>query len=605
MSFKKLGIMLLSAVAMAALMSGCGSSNKEGNINLGSVAKVDEAICAQCHSTGIDTVAGTPIYQAYLATNHYNNNFSVVGCQDCHGGGAEHYGVGPMPYPNPDAAGKCWGCHKDHLSDVPGHFFNYTAASNAGRPAVFASLNYQNSCTSCHDPHLAENGVRNGDTSTVTMTTPAITLVAGQPKPTEHSDWAGSDHGDVNGVAFAHYDFKTMNNCNRCHTTTGFLNFVNSNYAYPVPAWGTATDKTKEVITCKACHTDYNFKNRVRNAPQVVAPYNAGKSPAKFPNVSATNLCISCHTGYESGESVKAVADYTNNSFVNSHYLAAAGLMYMKVGFINFTSLSAPIGATTYGKTLLPDSTSTPDGITGGVTSTHRKLGTTLINGDSHNPTFFVSGVLDGNGPCVTCHLNGTGVSSRSTSHTLGIDANAFTQVCANCHKTEGTTTLDGTNFKTVFLDPQSEVFQNALTLASTVLQNNWGIKYDRNAYPYFFDLTKDSTGKTAVKDWTRGTGNQTFGKKLMGACFNIHVLAKEPAAYVHARTYARRLIYDSIDFLDDGAMDLSTGATAQATMPTVYTKGATAYDTATSESMTYLLSYDRTSGAWKTPERP
>jgi hypothetical protein len=97
-----------------------------------------------------------------------------------------------------------------------------------------------------------------------------------------------------------------------------------------------------------------------------------------------------------------------------------------------------------------------------------------------------------------------------------------------------------------------------------------------------------------------------------MGACFNINLLTKEPAAYVHARTYVRRLLYDTIDFLDDGTINLTVGATAQAQSAVVgspvfglYVKGTTATDPATTESMTYLLGYNRTSGAWNTPERP
>ena len=115
------------------------------------------------------------------------------------------------------------------------------------------------------------------------------------------------------------------------------------------------------------------------------------------------------------------------------------------------------------------------------------------------------------------------------------------------------------------------------------------------------------------MKDWTRGTGNQAFGKKMMGACFNINLLAKEPAAYVHARSYVRRLIYDSIDFLDDGTMNLSVSATALATDPTDYGKGATAYTDGTlttlapgtTESMVYLINWSRSTGAWSSPERP
>jgi len=315
---------------------------------------------------------------------------------------------------------------------------------------------------------------------------------------------------------------------------------------------------------------------------------------AQFPNVQASDVCIACHGGRESGESLNTIADFSNASFKNSHYMAAAGLMYVKIGFIGFVDPNTPIGSSTYGKSL----TSTDDG--GALSSTHRKLGTTAINGDSHNPSVFTPGNFDSNGPCVTCHMQGTGQPTRITSHTLDINTNAANEVCINCHSTE----VDTQEHLTTFLEEQSAVFQDAIVLAVNQLAK-YNISYNPNAYPYFYDLAKDPTGKTAVKDWTRGTGNQAFGKMMMGACFNINVLTKDPAAYAHARTYARRLLYDTIDFLDNGKIDLSTGATALATFPAIYTKGATANDPATSDAYKYLVGYNRSTGAWSTPERP
>ncbi|KAB0671578.1 ammonia-forming cytochrome c nitrite reductase subunit c552 [Oryzomonas sagensis] len=615
MQIKKLSMMLLGALSCAVLLNGCGASSKEAGILPSDVPKVDEALCAQCHSTGIDTVAGTKIYEAYLGTGHYKSG--EVGCQDCHGGGSQHNGVGPLPYPDPSAAGKCFACHQNYLKYDHGHFFNYTAAAgNNGRPAVYVSLNYQKSCTSCHDPHLAENGVRNGEASTVTTTTAEPqTLTIGAAKGTEHKDWAetAGGHGDVNGPAFGE-DFKFDADCNRCHTSTGFINYVNSGYAYPAPAWGTTGDKTKEVITCAACHTSYNFKNRVRQAPQVVAPYNSGKNPWTFPNASASNLCIACHSARENGNTVKALyGTFTSARVPSPHYLPAAGMMYISTGFKDFTTSSASYktsatATTTYAKTLTIDSTSDSiNGIAGGVTSTHRKLGTTAINGDSHNPSFFVAGTLDSNGPCVTCHLNGSGVPSRGSSHTLAINQDAINQVCSNCHTSEGGHAIATvTDFQTYFLEPQSESYQNAIKLAIDCLKTTYGITFTA---PSTFKI-----GSKTVTDWTLGTHNQKFGQKLLGAAFNIRLLTNETAAYAHARSYTRRLVYDTIDFLDDGVMNQSVSTTATTKSATVgnpvyglfgmgtaaYTDGTlTTLSPGTTESMIFLIGWSRSTGAW------
>jgi len=74
-----------------------------------------------------------------------------------------------------------------------------------------------------------------------------------------------------------------------------------------------------------------------------------------------------------------------------------------------------------------------------------------------------------------------------------------------------------------------------------------------------------------ATTNWlTRGdtdkTGNTT-GKNNMGVGLNRFMIdiAQEPGAFAHNRFYTKRLIYDSIDWLDDGVLNYSTGATLNA----------------------------------------
>ncbi|OGW42351.1 MAG: hypothetical protein A2010_08695 [Nitrospirae bacterium GWD2_57_9] len=95
-----------------------------------------------------------------------------------------------------------------------------------------------------------------------------------------------------------------------------------------------------------------------------------------------------------------------------------------------------------------------------------------------------------------------------------------------------------------------------------------------------------------AIKTWVTGTtpdypvqavdtdttGNTT-GKNNMGAAFNFNLLDHDPGAYAHNRYYAKRLIYDSIDWLDDNQMNYSVGLTLNA-LPggTTYKAGALEY---------------------------
>jgi hypothetical protein len=56
-----------------------------------------------------------------------------------------------------------------------------------------------------------------------------------------------------------------------------------------------------------------------------------------------------------------------------------------------------------------------------------------------------------------------------------------------------------------------------------------------------------------------------TTGKNNMGAAFNFNLFEHDPGAYVHNRYYVKRLIYDSLDWLDDNLMNYSVGATLSA----------------------------------------
>jgi hypothetical protein len=282
--------------------------------------------------------------------------------------------------------------------------------------------------------------------------------------------------------------------------------------------------------------------------------------------------------------------------------------MYNKIGFTAFVAPTTPIGTTTYGVSLT--SCDDNNNASGCISSTHRKFGSAAIVGDhgiTAADTQFTSG-----GPCVVCHLTKIGDKRH---HTLEIDESAISNVCLKCHDSELSTALTTTNFDTAFIEPQSDAFQAALTLGLTILSSQYHITYNQASYPYFYDT---DAGSTAVVDWTRpsapaGPLSDADAVKLMGACFNINLLKREPGAFAHARTYSRRLIYDTIDFLDDKTINLSTGVTATTLDPTNFKKGTnaftdgtlTALDPGTSEAMVYLIKWSRTTGAWSTPERP
>lgn len=408
--------------------------------------------------------------------------------------------------------------------------------------------------------------------------------------------------------------------CSRCHSTEGFSYYFENFTVNP----GTMA---AGVLKCYGCHTNpgagilrtmkgakattnYTTDLGWNPSAQYTAngtAYTLNYGKIAYPDVAASNICIACHDSREKDPG--AIVDASTN-YQRTHYLQAAATMYVKMGFITFGPGALP-GGVTIDTSLLSDQ----DG--GTITSTHRKLGTPAMHGDSHNPTFFVAGNLDSNGPCVTCHLTG--------SHSLAIDQKAIDAVCSKCHTSElGHSLATKADFDTYFLNPQSEAYQAALNLAITIFNNKAtgitlapepGLTEFVRAYRTG-TLSNPSPTEAGAADWTAamtilGAGyNKT---RVMGAVSNIVFLKREPGAYAHARTYSRRLIYDTIDYLDDGIINQSVSATALATTPGTYGKGTTAYAdstlaalaSGTTEAMVYLIGWSRTTGAWNSSERP
>jgi hypothetical protein len=583
--------------------------------------------CATCHSGALaagGNVTATPT-AAHMTAETADNT-----CKVCHSGGKHEATTHAT---NHATATDCVACHNAHTLRVGLPHQNYT--TSIANPNYRASyVTPRTTCATCHFAGPANDG-----------------------NDTVRTAWKESGHGDNNGAAWkdsaSHVwknsgtavNFQTtipVNDCVRCHTANGFAAFATSGFTNVSSLH--ATDKDSEPLACNACHVSGAAARLA--VPAVTTFYNVStvdktskktiksRIQANFPDVGESNLCVSCHAARVNGPNLTALAnsgnwDLSNTSFQNSHYDAAAGTMYMKVGFKNFTTLSAPapksfVGAAfastqTYNQTLTALDTTTPDGVAGGQNSAHRRVGTALIAGSED---YLVAGgdptAIATNGPCVTCHMKaynpiaGNGFAADAVrsgaGHSLKIDEATAQQLCLPCHADaphldggdgagngKYTTMANLADMEKAMMEPQKEAVQNGLNLVKQLLLVKYQIKYDSASYPYFYDMQKDATGKTAVTDWTRknvagvsnaavlalGTANvtviptggltQTQAYRLMGACFNLNVLARDPGAYVHARTYTQRLVYDTVDFLDNNRMDFTPLVTARVVSPVAF----------------------------------
>ena len=524
------------------------------------------ASCANCHGTFFDNPA-----------------FHPLSCSKCHGFGGQVFSDSS---PNPDDHGRCTICHGStngvfptgtrrlHFakSDYPVTFGGYTAS--------FVSTNYIRNCRKCHNPH-----------------DPTTNMFYNRA-------WAESGHGDTKAAARVSRDFKLFGTsqpanlayansspsaaasngtagpvtgtpvCVRCHTTTGFINFVESGFTSLKP-FGSTTDKTKEVTGCDACHPSYGFQ--VRPVPAVTIFYNFSglslgshasiqNNAVTFPDLKSSNVCIPCHSGRGVGSAIKL--------------LQALGL--------DFGSLNSPSGHDFTGAALLT------------AKSGYEFAGKEYVTGVGADTGHDTTGLGSGKGPCITCHMNKATnwqshtfkpvihstvqfplyTTNRTWAQVYSVsNTNAFpaslqisTITSLSCN-----TTGCHAGLASAGLNIDKEGYISALAVL-----NKW-IRLVRNvpvAPQAAFNSSTNPARVTTKWDYL-GVGT---GPDLMGSSFNLSMLNNEPGAYVHNPLYAKRLVYDSIFFLATRSTDPALGINQYPTTQQANVADAVHYLTITTE---------------------
>ena len=142
------------------LLNGCGSSKKEGVEDpLLTPSAVGSASCTNvCHAVTVD-ITGNPIFLTWAASTH--TTVSGVQCENCHGPGGLHRGVGPIPFPNPPAS-QCAqvSCHPALGGVLTLPAFNATAHANPNQvpdpafsqiPTPVSAARHVEECSRCHN----------------------------------------------------------------------------------------------------------------------------------------------------------------------------------------------------------------------------------------------------------------------------------------------------------------------------------------------------------------------------------------------------------------------------------------------------------------------
>jgi hypothetical protein len=416
--------------------------------------------------------------------------------------------------------------------------------------------NNANPCFDCHG-HESKTGTRYGNTDT--------------PAPSIHSDWAESAHGgniltakyevatslnnartqatvdavmaagatDTTAPGWVHYDWDNASraSCQRCHTASGAANFMTSpsNYNSANNNFTHLTAGQNEVLYCWGCHSNAGA-GTLRTPGAITETYTPGTTgdPATtvtYPNVAGSNVCMSCHIGRETGEVIKNNVDADGvRSFINSHYLAAGGTLFGTTGYeYDGKSYANP----SY--------------------FAHDKIGSSAAANTGSN------------GPCAGCHMT-TPNSHKFTNviKTAGVITALTSTACITCHTGEhGAALTAGSADAATFLATEEHHYHAALDALKAALSNK-GI-YFYEAHPYFYTATYVVGGtNTAFTNWA-GVYGLALWKDTMGAAFNYNLLQHDPGGYAHNRMYAKRLIFDAIDFIDNGVLDGTINVTGDA----------------------------------------
>ncbi len=530
----------------------------------------DHAVCYTCHSATPQGIAWNS--SKHKSTTYYTNPVTLqtgVKCVECHNPHSTLAGV------------SCLNCHSGQsdtppvgiqranhyaVANVPGNWNNpafaaYTAGPN--RNAQYFTPN--NSCSGCHEPH--------GD---LTMQLTQWKDNAHANTSTTHMVWTGTAALAPNGMGSMgvsadsglNYQNNLSNNnpvagrmeCVRCHTKTGFVNFVTSNYV-TVTAWqDPTTDKAKEVLACGACHTD------TVGTVRTVAPWTPylGYSTAsnqrsgtvgKFvlPTFSVSSLgksdvCVSCHS--HGGKSKTQIS---------------GNLVKQLNTFSSYSVVRANIGAVgSHGTTIAVVPVLTNSGFVykfAGMVydlGTHNKIGSVL-------PGYPDTGT---GGPCAGCHLSADKSSSKG-GHTFAAWKNwssSTTEMtkttCEKCHPQNSFIPFGNASLalsKAGAFGAQSSV--------KRVLRVNLGYAADKSLAAGATNPVRFYVGSSALSGDFRYDNRSLY----QGALLNSTLTG---SWWLHGPLQSQQLLFDSLDVALHGHI---TGSVAdlvafQAANPTYLT---------------------------------
>jgi len=506
---------------------------------------------------------------------------------------------------------------------VPGDTRFNTGKDNEGNPTgekiYYVKKADPNACTACHNPHV-NTTVINKQYSRSKHGTPT-------DNPWINYNWTYSATRSDCQRCHTSTGFKNFANGPTIYTPSMNDYSHLWTIGAPTSDSSASTKMVQtEALYCWACHTDY--KGTLRNPGAITTNYDYvsggvtwATASFPYPDLAGSNVCMACHTGRQNGESIKNLntngtsTSFSGLSFINSHYLSAGGTIFTATGYEyedqfdkrlydspmlfmhNKIGTAGAPGTGTNGPCVGCHMSFTPE--------KHLFLPVTKKSPTDDTVIAVTSTVCD------KCHGGGDALPVskemleeqkgllRDSMEALKLQLDQRGYYFREAHpyfyklRSVGTATLTAPGAATLTY--------SALQTSGTFSTTDY-FKFDNdNAYYQLSSFGTSTSGTftlkavysgsttsgayTVIRSGTSGgvtswlttttpfypsatvdtdTTGATTGKNNMGAAFNFNLLEHDPGAFAHNRFYAKRLIYDSIDWLDDNVMNYSTGKTLQ-----------------------------------------
>ena len=336
--------------------------------------------------------------------------------------------------------------------------------------------------------------------------------------------WANSPHNAVDAEAFVHWNeddpAEVPASCATCHSTTGYVNFVNGAEAVGVPVG--------ETVQCHACHDA-----AAATLSEVTFP-----SGAVVTGLGPEARCMVCHQGRASKVQVDEAIEKFGLTEEVDKVGEPVGDPPANLGFINIHYF--PAGATLYGGTV---------------------MGGYQYEGKSYDVK---NDHVEGYNTCVGCH----------DQHTLELRV----EQCAVCH--EGVASVE--DIQKIRMTGSMVDYDGDGDLAEPIRDEIAGLRdlllvgiqsyasevvgtpigYNPDTHPYFF-TDPNTDGQITEDEAISDNRYSTWTARLLKAAYNYQMATKDPGAYAHGGKYIIQLLYDSIEDLNASEMATKVDLTA------------------------------------------